>query len=168
MGSELSEEFLVQAGVHQESVLSPLLFAIAVNVISRNAREGLMNEIFYADDLVLMSESMENLKEKFLRWKEAFESKGLKVNLKKTKVMASGLKGEVLNSKVDPCAKCGTRVMVNSVMCTKCGKWVHGRCANMKRVISTLAKGIVCELGIQRKELWNQVKKYHFLTRLTL
>ena len=36
-----------------------------------------MNEIWYADDLVLMSESMKNLKEKFLKWKEAFESKRL-------------------------------------------------------------------------------------------
>ena len=111
MGFELSQEFLVQVGVHQGSVLSPLLFAIAVDVISENAREGLMNEILYVDDLILMSESMENLKEKFLKWKEAFESKGLKVNLKNTKVMVSGSKGEVLKSKVDPRAKCGKRVM---------------------------------------------------------
>ena len=104
VGSELSQDILVQVGVHQGSVLSPLLFEIVVHVISENAREGLMNEILYADDLVLMSESMENLKEKFLQWKEAFESKGLKVNLKKTKVMVSALKGEVLKSKVDPCA----------------------------------------------------------------
>ena len=67
VGSESSEEFLVQVGVHQGSVLSPLLFAIAVGVISENAREGLMNEILYANDLVLMSESIENLKEKFLK-----------------------------------------------------------------------------------------------------
>ena len=32
--------------------------------------------------------------------------------------MASGSKGEVLKTKVDPCAKCGKRVMANSVMCT--------------------------------------------------
>ena len=110
VGSELSEEFMVQVRVHQGSVLSPLLFAIAVNVIWENARDELINEILYADDLVFMSESMENLKEKFLKWKEAFESKGLKVNLKQTKVVVSGLKGEVLKSKVDPCAKCGKRV----------------------------------------------------------
>ena len=48
-----------------------------------------MYEILYADHLVLMSKSMENLREKFLRWKEAFESKGLKVNLKKTKMLVS-------------------------------------------------------------------------------
>ena len=55
MGSELYEEFLVQVNVHQGSVLSPLLFAIAVDVISKNAKEGLINEIIYVDDLVLMS-----------------------------------------------------------------------------------------------------------------
>ena len=65
VGSESSEEFLVQVGVHQGSVLLPLLFAIAVHVISENAREGLMNDILYADDLVLMSESIENLKKSF-------------------------------------------------------------------------------------------------------
>ena len=64
-----SEEFLVQVGVHQGSVLSPLLFAITVDVILENAREGLVNEILYVDDVVLISESMENLKEKFLKWK---------------------------------------------------------------------------------------------------
>ena len=65
VGSKLSEEFVVQVGVHQGSVLSPLLFAIAVDVISENAREGLMNEILHADDFVLCSKSKENLKEKF-------------------------------------------------------------------------------------------------------
>ena len=43
-----------------------------------------------------MSKSIKNLKEKFSKWKETFKSKGMKVNLKKTKVMANGLKGEVL------------------------------------------------------------------------
>ena len=106
MGSELPEEFLLQVIVHQGFVLYPLLFEIAVDVITENAREGLMNEILYVDDLVLMSESIENLKEKF-------ESKGIKINIKKTKVMMSGSKDEVLKSKVDPCSKCGKRVMAN-------------------------------------------------------
>ena len=143
---------MVQVGVHQGSVLSPLLFAIAVDVISKNAREGLMNKILNADDLVLMSENMEHLKEKFLKWKEAFESKGLKMNLMKTKIMVSSSKGEVLKSRVDPCAKCGKRMMANSVLCTKCGKWVHGRCAKMKRMTSTLPKGYVCELYVYTKK----------------
>ena len=92
-----------------------------MDVISENAKEGLMNKILYANDLVLMSESIENLKDKFLKWKQAFESKvkmKVKVNLKKAKEIVSGLKDEVLKSKVYPCAKCGQRVTANSVMCT--------------------------------------------------
>ena len=34
------------------------------------------------------------------------------------------------------------------MMCAKCGKWVHGRCAKMKRVTSTLAKVFVRELAL--------------------
>ena len=49
----------VRVGVHQGSVLSPLIFSIVVDVATEHAREGLLNEILYADDLVLMSESLE-------------------------------------------------------------------------------------------------------------
>ena len=38
------------------------------------------------------------------------------------------------------------------MMSTKCGKWVHGRCAKMKRVTSTVAKGFVCKLCVGTKE----------------
>ena len=47
----------------------------------------LMNKILNADGLVLMNEGKENLREIFLKWKEMFGSKGMKVNLKKIKVM---------------------------------------------------------------------------------
>ena len=49
--------------------------------------EGELSELLYAVDLVLMSESIEGLGDKFLNWKEAFDSKGLKVNHGKMKVM---------------------------------------------------------------------------------
>ena len=61
VGSETSDEFGVRVGVHQGSVLSPLIFAIVVDVVTEHAREGLLNEILYADDLVLMSDSLEDL-----------------------------------------------------------------------------------------------------------
>ena len=63
--SAYSEEFEVKVGVHQGSVLSPLLFAIVVDVITENARRGVVNELLYADDLIIMSEDMEDLKERF-------------------------------------------------------------------------------------------------------
>jgi len=75
VGTKLSKEFPVKVGVHQGSVLSPLLCAIVVDVVTDGAREGLMNEILYAADLVLVTETMEALSEKLIKWKVAFESK---------------------------------------------------------------------------------------------
>ena len=54
-------------------------------------------------------------------------------------------KVEILKSKVDPCAKCNKTAMANSVLGTKCGKWVHGGCAEMNRVTLTLEKDFICE-----------------------
>ena len=65
IGSARVEEFEVKADVHQGSVLSPLLFAIAVNVITENARRGVVNELLYADHFVLMGKTIEDLKERF-------------------------------------------------------------------------------------------------------
>ena len=144
VGSDLSDEFEVKVGVHQGSVLSPLVFAIVVDVVTESAREGVLSELLYADDLVLTSESMEGLREKFWKWKGAFESKGLKVNLGKTKVVVSGAEEAATVSKVDSCGICKKRVMANSVLCEKCGKWIHGRCAKMKRVTQSLARDFVC------------------------
>ena len=54
-GTKLSEEILVKVGVHQGSVLSPLLFANMVDVVTESSSEGLMNLILYTDDWVLMA-----------------------------------------------------------------------------------------------------------------
>jgi len=72
--------------------------------------------------------------------KRSIESKEMKVNLAMTKMMVSGSEGERLNSKIDPCGK---RVMANSLLCTKCEKWIHGRCTRM-RVTPSVAKHFVC------------------------
>ena len=106
-------------------MLSPLTFAIVVDVATEHAREGLMNEILHTDDLVLMSESMDDLWERFQKWRSALEGKGLKVNVGKTKIMVSGTEGKIVLSKIDPCGICGKRVGSNAVCCTKCLKWIH-------------------------------------------
>ena len=56
----------------------------------------------------------------------------MKVDNRKTKVMVSGSEGKLFKSKIIPCGVCGEREMVNSVLCTKCGNWVHGRCAKIE------------------------------------
>ena len=83
-----------------------------------------------------MSETIEGLRDKSLTWEEAFESKGLKVNVWKTKVMvSSGITQDGLSeSNVDPCGVSSLRVKANSVLCVPCGMWIHGFCAAVNRV----------------------------------
>ena len=77
----------MKVGVHQGSVLSPLLLTIVLEALSRHFRKGLPSELFYADDLVLLAESREILMEKIKIWKEGLQSKGLKANIGKTTIM---------------------------------------------------------------------------------
>ena len=104
-----------------------------------------MKQILCADDVVLMGEAMEELRENFDEWREAFESKGMRVNLGKTKLMVSGMEEEAFDSKIDPCGVCGTQVMSNSVLCTACGKWVHARCTDRKKVAVYVNKNFICK-----------------------
>jgi hypothetical protein len=121
-----SESFAVNVGLHQGSGLSPLLFIIVMDVITKEIHEGLPWEILYADDVVLIATCMEELKDKMLRWKATMEAKGLKVNIGKTKVMMScDGPGEVSESGRWPCGVCRTGVGSNSVECTHCAKWVQ-------------------------------------------
>ena len=62
-----------------------------------------------------MGETMEELRKNSSEWREAIETKGMTVNLRKTKLMVSGMEEETFDSKIDPCGVCGTIVMSNSV-----------------------------------------------------
>merc|ERR1712035_298602 len=132
VNGELSEEFPVNVGVHQGSVLSPLLFVMVLEALSQDFRTGLPWEILYADDLVLVAESKEEAEEKLRRWKEGMEAKGLRVNANKTKVMISIAGGDrVVAEGKWPCSICQKGVGRNSVMCKTCGRWVHKRCSGI-------------------------------------
>ena len=76
VGEGYSEEFEVKVGVHQGSVLSPLLFIIMLEAFSREFNSGVPWEDLYADDLVIIAESLEECIRRFLTWKEAMEKKG--------------------------------------------------------------------------------------------
>jgi hypothetical protein len=131
---EGTESFEVRVGVHQGSVLSPLLFVMVMEALSRDCREGLPFELLYADDLVLMAESREELAGKLGVWKKSLEAKGLRVNISKTKIMKckAGIEHHMADSAKDPCGVCGRRVGANSARCGQCQKWVHKRCTGIK------------------------------------
>ena len=84
-------------------------------MLSLKLIEGELSELLYADYFVLISETVNRLSIMFIKWKEAFEGIGLKVNHGKTKVMVSGgiIKGGMSDSNVDPCGVCSLRVKAN-------------------------------------------------------
>ena len=132
VGDGYSDEFSVKVGVHQGSCLSPLLFIIVLEALSREFRTGCPWEDLYADDLVIIAESREVLCEKLQLWKNEMEGKGLRVNMGKTKVMVSGRDMDVLKkSGKDPCAVCLTGTGRNSILCGTCSRWVHKKCSGI-------------------------------------
>ena len=83
-GAGLSESFEVKIGLHQWSVLSRLLFAAVMVVGSSEARSGLPSELLYADDLVIMAPTIEQLVRRVADWRASLLGKGLKVNTGKS------------------------------------------------------------------------------------
>ena len=92
--------FKMGKGVHQGCILSPFLFNLHAEYIMGNARideaqAGIkisrrnINNLRYADDTTLMAQS-EELKSFLMKVKQESEKVGLKLNIQKTKIMASG------------------------------------------------------------------------------
>ena len=94
--------FQIGKGVHQGCILSPCLFNLYADYVMRNAALDIaqarikiagrkINNLRYADDTTRMAESEEELKSLLMKVKEESEKVGLKLNIQKTKIMASGL-----------------------------------------------------------------------------
>ena len=62
---------------------------MVLDVVTELARKGVLSEMLYADDVVLMSETIEGIRNEFLKRRRKKYSKGLKVNHEKTNVMVS-------------------------------------------------------------------------------
>ena len=75
VGEGYSEEFEVKVGVHQGSVLRPLLFIIVLEALSQEFCSGVPWEDLYADDLGIIAESLEESVRRLLTWKDAIEKK---------------------------------------------------------------------------------------------
>ena len=100
-GHGTTDWFQIGKGVRQGCILSPCLFNLYAEYIMRNAgleetQAGIkiagrnINNFRYADDTTLMAESEEELKSLLMKVKVESENVGLKLNIQKTKIMASG------------------------------------------------------------------------------
>ena len=99
-GHGTTDWFQIGKGVRQGCILSPCLFNLYAEYIMRNAgleetQAGIkiarrnLNKLRYADDTTLMAESEEELKSLLMKVKVESEKVGLKLNIQKTKIMAS-------------------------------------------------------------------------------
>ena len=117
-GHGTTDWFKIGKGVRQGCVLSHCLFHLYAEYIMRNAgldeaQAGIkitgrnINNLRYADDTTLMAESEEKLKSFLMKVKEESKKVGLKLNIQKTKIMASGpiiswqIGGETMESVTD-------------------------------------------------------------------
>ena len=100
-GHGTTDWFLIGKGVRQGCILSLCLFNLYAEYITQNARldeaqAGIkiarrnINNLRYADDTTIMAESEEDLKSLLMKVKVESENVGLKLNIQKTKIMASG------------------------------------------------------------------------------
>jgi hypothetical protein len=132
VNDEYSEEFRVVVGVYLGSVLSPLLFIIVLEALPREFRSGVPWELLYTDDQTVMADSLEECVTKLEAWKRGMESKERRVNMRKTKLMVSGLGLDVLrDSGAFPCAVCRSGFRENSIQCSRYNLWVHKKCSDV-------------------------------------
>ena len=83
----VTEGFEVKVGLHQGSALSPCLFAMMMDRMTDEIREEAPWTMMFADDIVICSESKEQVEEKLASWRYALERRGMKVNRRKTEYM---------------------------------------------------------------------------------
>ena len=113
-----SNQINISVGVHQGSMLSPLLFIIVMKDLTCEFRTGCTLKLLYADDLIIIAELLGELKVRLKNWKDGLEEKGPKVNVGKTKGLCSRhdvSKLKITSAKV-PCDICMKGVGVNSIL----------------------------------------------------
>ena len=105
-----------------------------LEALSREFRSGVPWEDLYADDLVIIAESLEERVRRLLTWREAMEKKG-QSNAGKTKIMICGTGLDLLLSSDEfPCTVCRTGVGSNSIFCNGCKHCVQKKCSGLKRL----------------------------------
>ena len=134
------EEFGVGVGVHQGSVLSLLLFILVLEELSHKFRTGVPWELRFVYYLVLIADTQEGLISKLKAWKAGMESKGLPVNMKKTKFMVCWPWCSKEIRQVSLC--CLLLGCQQQLDCSKCKLWVHKKSSGITKQLEADANYI--------------------------
>ena len=124
----MTEGFKVEVGLHQRLTLSPFLFAMMVDRLTDEVRQEPPWNIMFADDIVICSETKEQVERSLERWRYALETIRIKVSRSKTEYMRVNERGDAetvllqgvevpnvkefryLGSTVQPNGGCGSEV----------------------------------------------------------
>ena len=91
LNTKRSEEFMIRVGLRQGSALSPLLFTLVMELISRKSSETQARmKMLYADDLAVAAMVETDLERRLQEWDRNFRKHGLRMSLEKTEVMSVG------------------------------------------------------------------------------
>ncbi|WMV39928.1 hypothetical protein MTR67_033313 [Solanum verrucosum] len=82
-----SEHFPVEMGLHQGSVLSPFLFALVMDELTRSIQEKVPWCMLFADDIVLIDETRDRVNARLEVWRQTLESKGFRLSRTKTEYL---------------------------------------------------------------------------------
>ncbi|KAL1446260.1 hypothetical protein WDU94_015584, partial [Cyamophila willieti] len=85
--SGISSKFNIKVGVHQGSVLSPLLFIIIMNHLTSQKMDDLLKILLFADDIVMVAENKIMLENTLETWRQLLEDNGLKISRTKTEYL---------------------------------------------------------------------------------
>ncbi|GKB13587.1 retrovirus-related pol polyprotein LINE-1 [Tanacetum coccineum] len=143
-----TEFFSVEVCLHQGSAISPYLFTLILDELSRGIQESIPWCMIIVDDIVLIAKSIKGLNNKLERWMEALEDNGLRVSREKTKYLRCDFgMYEVVYQEVD--IRIGDRILQPNESFRYLGSVIH----RSRRINEDVAHRIIVE---QRCRFYNQ------------
>ncbi|WMV29994.1 hypothetical protein MTR67_023379 [Solanum verrucosum] len=127
-----SEHFPVEMGLHQGSVLSPFLFALVMDELTRSIQERVPWCMLFADDIVLIDETRDRVNARLEVWRQTLESKGFRLSRTKTEYLGCKFSDALDEADVD--VRLATQIIPKK--------------ESFKYLGSRLASGVLCDKKI--------------------
>ena len=111
---------------------SPVLLLLFMEEATKECTGVASRNLLYADGLILSAESKEEVEHNFLERKLVHETRGIKMNLGKRKLMVTGKNSEVIRPLRYQYGVFGRGSGPSSILCTSCQRWCHNRYSGLR------------------------------------